>query len=312
MVLATLNTEVKVVAEPLTPEKFARYGGVISSAHQLAQVKSESANYGTAVKLFKVSPIASTYSNAPSGQRAMANWNMFRCTPPEHLIETTSTGTKTYKSKVLERHPFSTQTFVPMGRSKAEIAYMVIVAPTASDGLPDLTGLKAFTVKGDQAVTYGAGTWHAPMIALGDVVDFAVLIHENGVPDEDCQEVYLDTAVVEFSENPEQTPALSANRASGKVMRQRKGQSQEAWERELHNFHSTGPIMQSSEYFDGPLEMDVQGKLDMNRIKYAAERQYYLRNYNQAVRIIEANAAKVSGKLAADLEIIRRAARARF
>lgn len=311
MVLATLKTDIKVTAEPITPERFARYGGVISSAHQLASVKSESANYGTAVKLFKVSPIASTFENAPSGKRATCNWNMFRCSPPNHLIEEGENGVKKYTSKVLERHPFSTQTFVPMGRSRNDVAYLVIVAPTASDGLPDLSGLEAFIVKGDQAVTYGAGTWHAPMVALGDVVDFAVLIHENGVANEDCQEVYLDTALVEFSENPETVPALSTNHANGKV-RQRKGQSEEAWQKELDNFHESGPINQSATYFDGPVDMNVQGKLDMNRIKYAAERQYYLRNYAQAVRIIEANAAKVNGKLAHDLEIIRRAARARF
>lgn len=43
---------------------------------------------------------------------------------------------------------------------------------------------------GRQAVTYGAGTWHAPMVVLGAKrVDFVVVQHVNGVSGDDCQEV---------------------------------------------------------------------------------------------------------------------------
>ncbi|KAI5297650.1 hypothetical protein KEM55_004432, partial [Ascosphaera atra] len=71
--------------------------------------------------------------------------------------------------------------FIPMGLSKAsdaETYYLVIVAPTlhgrtASAVLegrdvsvrnpPDLSKLRAFIARGNQGVTYGAGTWHAPI-----------------------------------------------------------------------------------------------------------------------------------------------------
>jgi ureidoglycolate lyase len=57
-------------------------------------------------------------------------------------------------------------------------------------GLPDLRNLRAFLADGSQAVTYGPGTWHAPMVALGDrPIDFVVVQYANGVGDEDCQEV---------------------------------------------------------------------------------------------------------------------------
>lgn len=62
-------------------------------------------------------------------------------------------------------------------------------------GLPDLDTVRAFVAQGNQAVTYGAGTWHAPMVALHSTLDFAVLINENGVPEEDCQEVYMDPGI---------------------------------------------------------------------------------------------------------------------
>lgn len=56
-------------------------------------------------------------------------------------------------------------------------------------GLPDLNGIKAFVCRGDQAVTYGVGTWHAPMVVLGEgPIEFVVVMHENGVPLEDCEE----------------------------------------------------------------------------------------------------------------------------
>ncbi|KAF3345269.1 Signal recognition particle 68 kDa protein [Verticillium dahliae VDG2] len=59
------------------------------------------------------------------------------------------------------------------------------VAPSAT--LPPHLALRA-------AVTYGAGTWHAPMVALGPQgtsVEFVVTQFANGVADEDCQEVVL-------------------------------------------------------------------------------------------------------------------------
>jgi ureidoglycolate lyase len=63
-------------------------------------------------------------------------------------------------------------------------------------GLPDLSRLRAFIATGEQAVTYGAGTWHAPMIALGEpdtTIDFVVVQFANDSPVEDCQEVELET-----------------------------------------------------------------------------------------------------------------------
>ncbi|KAK9371171.1 ureidoglycolate hydrolase [Lipomyces kononenkoae] len=189
-----------VKATPLTPDAFKQFGGVISSAHQLQAMKSSPANYGTATKISRVSPIINNYQNAPSIKPATANFNLFRSSYPVHLIQRTGATDCLYLSGVLERHPFSTQTFLPMGVPANEIAYLVIVAENSFDGLPDLKTLRAFVGKGNQAVTYNPGTWHAPMVTLQEVVDFAVLIHENGLADEDCQEVYINPKVpISFS-----------------------------------------------------------------------------------------------------------------
>lgn len=59
--------------------------------------------------------------------------------------------------------------------------------------MPDLSRITAFLADGSQAITYGAGTWHAPMVVLGDRdVDFVVVQWANGVGEEDCQEVLLE------------------------------------------------------------------------------------------------------------------------
>lgn len=60
-------------------------------------------------------------------------------------------------------------------------------------GLPDLSKIRAFVARGDQGVTYGPGTWHAPMVVLGrESIDFVVVQYMNGVSNEDVQEVELE------------------------------------------------------------------------------------------------------------------------
>jgi ureidoglycolate lyase len=115
--------------------------------------------------------------------------------------------------KILERHPFTTQTFIPLGMSAVVSAsrFLVIVAPSLPDPLPattasetkvqiqhppDLQNLKAFVAHGGQAITYGVGTWHAPMVVLGDLrVDFVVTQFVSGVAEEDCQEVIIGEGI---------------------------------------------------------------------------------------------------------------------
>ncbi|PHH88127.1 hypothetical protein CDD83_7931 [Cordyceps sp. RAO-2017] len=62
--------------------------------------------------------------------------------------------------------------------------------PLPGRGLPDVRRLRAFVATAAQAVTYGAGTWHAPMVVLGrpgTSLDFVVSQFCSGVAAEDCQ-----------------------------------------------------------------------------------------------------------------------------
>lgn len=158
MPLAEYQTSLQVLCEPLTPESFAEYGTVLSTAHQLSTASQASANYGTAIKLHKVSVIENSFHTAPSGRQATANWNIFRCSPPTPLLsQSEADGRLHYRTKVLERHPFSSQTFLPMGVDKGKEAYVVICGAKLENGMPDVTSVRAFLCKGDQAVTYAPG-----------------------------------------------------------------------------------------------------------------------------------------------------------
>ncbi|KAJ9139012.1 hypothetical protein NKR19_g7605 [Coniochaeta hoffmannii] len=232
VVLDLGGLDVQVAASGLSQSAFARFGSVIENPepdlHPASLTNSGnlpfhpvSANQGSAIKYQHVSRMVNLYRQ--SSARGEAVMNMFVCAarrlnPPG-----------TFNVTILERHPFTTQTFIPLS-SHPEIKYLVIVAPSlpptpkdeslpvpvgAPDaasaaatngqpphvplpgrGLPDLRNLKAFVATAGQAVTYGPGTWHAPMVALGPegtTVDFVVVQFANGVPIEDCQEVVLSS-----------------------------------------------------------------------------------------------------------------------
>ncbi|KAK9480378.1 hypothetical protein V1514DRAFT_326220 [Lipomyces japonicus] len=204
--LGSTASSIVVNAVPLTPDRFLSFGGVISSREQLQSHSQIDANYGTATKLVNVSPVENHFAAAPSQVPATLNWNLFRSSRPGGLApveQDEHQGKEKYEVLVLERHPFSTQTFLPMGISASEnAAYIVIVAKSGEDGWPDLNTTEAFVARGDQAVTYGSGTWHAPMVSLQPVTDFAVLIHENGVPNEDCEEVTIPSGSVTIHIGP--------------------------------------------------------------------------------------------------------------
>ncbi|KAB5577567.1 ureidoglycolate hydrolase [Coniochaeta sp. 2T2.1] len=224
--------DVQLTAALLMPSAFAPFGSVIENPrpdlHPASFTAASnlphhpvSANQGSAIKYRHVTRMVNLYDQgAPSGRHGEAVMNMFVCAarkldPPG-----------TFPLTILERHPFTTQTFIPLSTDSTK-TYLVIVAPSLPPGsadhglpvpdpkaasqalpstrnpqpphvplpgrgLPDLRNLKAFIATAGQAVTYGAGTWHAPMVALGPegtTVDFVVVQFANGVPIEDCQEV---------------------------------------------------------------------------------------------------------------------------
>ncbi|MEP7247971.1 MAG: ureidoglycolate lyase [Gammaproteobacteria bacterium] len=80
-----------------------------------------------------------------------------------------------FSATTLERHPLSTQSFFPLSVKR----YLVVVCGSRDNGDPDLDSLSAFECRGDQAVSYAAGTWHMGIKTLDAPGVFAMLIHED-------------------------------------------------------------------------------------------------------------------------------------
>lgn len=76
----------------------------------------------------------------------------------------------------MERHEFSSQSFVPLDARR----WLVIVAPHATGGGPDASGLQAFVARGDQGVTFAANVWHHPLTVLDAAASFAIMMWRNG------------------------------------------------------------------------------------------------------------------------------------
>lgn len=254
----------RVSVEPLDPHAFTAFGTVIQNPTHTPNAgfinhNVVSANQGSALKYIDVSHLTDHYHLAPSRKPAKSVMNMFVCSPRQlQKISTTEQansdvlkGPDVFPVQILERHPFTPQTFIPAGLSPDDTTtkYLVIVAPTRSvspgeaanrsppyplhaprrrrsiadifsrarpslftntndppsssskrlgpqrpkgPGEPDLSQLRAFIANGSQSVTYGPGTWHAPMVVLGaKTVDFVVVQYANGVALEDCQEIAI-------------------------------------------------------------------------------------------------------------------------
>ena len=76
----------------------------------------------------------------------------------------------------LERHPHSSQTFIPTDLSR----FLVVVCPSAGTGDPLVTGITAFVATGRQAVNYDAGVWHHAMSPLDRSGEYLVLRWNDG------------------------------------------------------------------------------------------------------------------------------------
>lgn len=159
-----------LAAVPLTAEAFAPFGHVVSAG----LTSGTSANMGTAVRFDRCAELINTRATATP------NLVVFRSSPRALPFDV----------KLLERHPASTQVFVPMLISR----YLVCVAPNRADGSPDLDKLVAFVCSPGQGVAYAPGVWHHPMIALDAPGEFAMLVWEDGSP-LDCELHHLSAPV---------------------------------------------------------------------------------------------------------------------
>ena len=187
----------RVLPERLSASDFLPFGYVIEDpAGTDATMRGTSANQGSAVKYSDVSYLENEYRYASNVRDARPSISLFHCSPRTIVESKGNEPRDLLPLTVLERHPYTTQTFIPLGvpANDDSRSYLVVVARSkATTGskhdLPDLENVRVFTAQGSQAVTYGCGVWHAPMIVLGKKpISFVVLQNLNGVPRDDCNE----------------------------------------------------------------------------------------------------------------------------
>ncbi|KAJ7859725.1 allantoicase [Mycena leptocephala] len=199
MASTTLSGDlISVPVLPLTPEAFAPFGQVIQAYgdHNAAPkgTKITPANQGSASKFHKLSLLASSY---PADTGATAGISVYRCNPLEGI-----SGDGTADLKIMERHPFTNQAFIPMGKGTGEglsdpgSAYLVVVAKNAANGRPDVTTVRAFVANASQGIVYDTAIWHQPMTVLGKAMDLACVetqVGDGGLAD--CEIVELESVV---------------------------------------------------------------------------------------------------------------------
>jgi ureidoglycolate lyase len=134
----------RVVIEPLTATRFALFGEVI-------------AHSGTERR---------RYLSTPLEARVAASRPCFWVSRLE------TQASLPFRLDKLECHPNSAQTFIPLTQTRQ----LIVVAPTASDGSPALSELRAFVTAGGQGISYRPGVWHQGLSVLDAPAEFVVFM----------------------------------------------------------------------------------------------------------------------------------------
>jgi ureidoglycolate lyase len=137
-----------ITPQPLTREAFAPFGDVIDIPDAAGRTY---------------------YEEALGNLRPEAR-------PSLSLSLKAETADRPLTAEMLERHEFSSQTFVPIDVGR----WLIVVAPHAPAGGPDLAGVRAFIATGKQGVTYKPDTWHHGLTVLDRPGRFAVFMWRVG------------------------------------------------------------------------------------------------------------------------------------
>ncbi len=129
-----------LVPEPLTAESFAPFGTVIEAD----PASAIGINAGFTTRFHALAEVE-VEGGAPI-------LSIFRGRPRPLIVD------------MLERHPFGTQAFVPLGGRP----WLAVCAE--APGAP----LRAFLARGDQGAQYAKGAWHFPLLTLA-TQDFLVV-----------------------------------------------------------------------------------------------------------------------------------------
>ncbi|RWI88915.1 ureidoglycolate lyase [Mesorhizobium sp.] len=173
----------KIALEPLTKAAFRSFGDVI----ERDPLGCYETNDGEALRHHDLARIDVT---AAGGRVAVS------------IFQVMIAATLPFPLRLMERHPISSQAFVPLGPSE----FVVVVAPRARQPSPE--NLRAFLASAGQGINLHAGVWHHPLIALTSC-DFLVLDRTlTGDPrDQDYEEIRLETERISIVRRRTRHPA---------------------------------------------------------------------------------------------------------
>jgi ureidoglycolate lyase len=143
----------EILPQPLTPDAFAPFGEVIEVPQQAGRTSYDDALGNT--RPHAKASLSMTY-RLPSAERPLV-------------------------CSTMERHEFSSQSFVPVDVER----WLIVVAPHAATGGPDMAAARAFIAGSRQGVTYKPNTWHHGLTTLGGPGRFAVFMWRAGEKDEE-------------------------------------------------------------------------------------------------------------------------------
>ena len=152
-----------LIPQSLSSEAFAPFGDVIEATSHSEQ---RLINEGNTTRFHNLARLSLDDLGGKPGI------SIFRSTPLPAPVTL----------KFMERHPLSSQAFMPL----SENPYLLVVAPP---GKFDESKVVAFIASRGQGVNYHPGTWHHYCLALEEVSDFLVV--DRIADDENCDEVTL-------------------------------------------------------------------------------------------------------------------------
>jgi ureidoglycolate lyase len=160
-----------ITPQPLLPETFAPFGDVIQAG--LGEVTR--VNEGRADR----------FDSGARLDRLLAE------TVPVAAVYRIDASTLPLRIGRLERHPLSSQLFIPMNAGR----YLVVTVPSDIRGNPIPAEAAAFVATGSQAINYQPGVWHCPLVALDQPADFVMAMGKALDPAIDCQFFDLPAAL---------------------------------------------------------------------------------------------------------------------
>ena len=137
-----MNKNLLVKPKPITKQNFKKFGDMISTE----DIKPLEINNGFAKRYDGIAKLDTKKDN---GESTISIFSALKRSFP-------------MKIDMMEKHPLSSQAFVPM----KETIFLSFVAPPGD--VPEINKIQSFIIPPKMGVNYNPGIWHFPLISTED------------------------------------------------------------------------------------------------------------------------------------------------